>query len=164
MTTLRTSALLLALAGVLTGCDLGALFVDAPPTATAGVVDTPALVIPPNLQTRKPLTVEEALDTYPAPGDGLSREPFLTASEQQALLTGRTVTAQTKKVRRPMTTAPKTADKPGKGLGWLEHADMGFIVFGRQNGLTTAIIEGRMLQEGTVVGEYVVVEIGRAHV
>lgn len=156
---MRTSALLLALAGVLTGCDLGALFVDAAPAASAGVVDAPALVIPPNLQTRRPLTVEEALDTYPAPGEGLSREPFLTASEQQALLTGRTVTAQTKVVRRPITTT-KTADKPGtKGLGWLEHADMGFIVFGRQNGLTTAIIEGQMLQEGTVVGEYVVVAI-----
>lgn len=159
MTTLRTSALLLALAGVLTGCDLGALFVDAPAATAAGVVDTPVLIIPPNLQTRKPLTVDEALDVYPAPGDGLTREPFLTAGEQQALLTGRTVTAQAK-VRRPMTSAPRTGEKPGaKGLDWLEHADMSFIVFGRQNGLTTAIVEGRMLQEGTAVGEYVVVAI-----
>lgn len=158
MTTLRTSALLLALAGVLTGCDLGALFVDAP-AATAGVVDTPVLIIPPNLQTKKPLTVDEALDVYPPRGDGLQREPFLTAGEQQALERGQTVTA-TVKVRRPMTSSPKTADKPGaKGLDWLEHADMGFIVFGRQNGQTTAIIEGRMLQEGTHVGEYVVIGI-----
>lgn len=158
MTTLRTSALLLALAGVLTGCDLGALFVDAP-AATAGVVDTPVLIIPPNLQTKKPLTVDEALDVYPPRGDGLQREPFLTAGEQQALERGQTVITPVRPPK-PWTPTSKTVNKPGaKGLDWLEHADMGFIVFGRQNGQTTAIIEGQMLQEGTHVGEYVVIGI-----
>lgn len=57
--------------------------------------------------------------------------------------------------------APKPAGKEGgsKSLGWLEDADLKFVAFGEQDGKGTAIVEGRLLQAGTVVGDYVVVSI-----
>lgn len=101
-----------------------------------------------------------AADRYPPIGEGLSRDPFLTDAEQTTMLTGH-------KVKEDLVIAPVekkggktgTAAK-GKSLDWLEDADVNFIVFGQQANRRTAIIEGRLLQEGTVVGDYIVIAIG----
>lgn len=67
--------------------------------------------------------------------------------------------------RGKATNDPSKSQTPGnskagkKGLGWLEHADVGFVVFEEVNGRGTALVEGRLLQEGSTVGDYVVVSI-----
>lgn len=162
MTTLRTSALLAALAGMLSGCDLGALFDDAPApllSSTTPTLNIPALMAP----TLKPIDkAAAAKDRYPPVGEGLSRDPFLTEAEQTTMLTGH-------KVKEELVIAPpkprggkggKGGGVKGKSLDWLEEADVNFIVFGQQADRRTAIIEGRLLQEGTVVGDYIVIAIG----
>lgn len=159
MTTLRTSALLAALAGILTGCDLGALFVDDAPLAAGpatSVLQIPTLRAP----AIKPVDkAAAAADRYPAVGEGLSRDPFLTDAEQTTMLTGHKVKEELVIAPVKKRTATKTAAK-GKSLDWLEDADVNFIVFGQQADRRTAIIEGRLLQEGTVVGDYIVIAIG----
>lgn len=158
MTTLRTSLLLAALGASLAGCDLGALFVDDPNAGAVTLAPERKLVIP-ALRSKK--AKEEAASLrYPPAGEGLSREPFLTANEQTTLISGRKL-ADEPKIKREMTTSRPKSARPdtGKGLDWLEYADVGFIVFGQENGRRTAIIEGRLLQEGSRVGDYIVVAI-----
>lgn len=157
MTTLRTSALLAALAGLLSGCDLGALFVDDPiPAQASGATAT--LTIP-SLRAPAIANTDKRGDRYPVAGEGLSRDPFLTDAEQTTILTGSKVKEELKvaPVRRR---TPSKSSAKGKSLDWLEEADVGFIVFGQQADKRTAIIEGRLLQEGTVVGDYIVIAIG----
>lgn len=158
MTTLRTSVLIASLGTLLAGCDLGALFIDDPTDAAVSSASDRKLLIP-ALRTQKQKDAAAAL-RYPAVGEGLSREPFLTADEQTALISGRKL-ADEPKVKQTMTTSRPKSARPdtGKGLDWLEHADVGFIVFGQENGKRTAIIEGRLLQEGSKVGDYIVVAI-----
>ena len=157
MTTLRTSAFAAVVATLLGGCDLGALFVDDPALAVGAPAATqgPSLVLPPPRPPRKARSVDEALDLYPSPKDVEAREPFLTEAEQKALVTGGPV--------REGITAKRPIFTPRRGrtrsLSWHENADVSFIVFGQQDGRRTAIIEGRLLQEGNQVGDYVVVSI-----
>lgn len=81
----------------------------------------------------------------PAHGDGPSGEPFPTDAAPPVI-----------GCRFPgIDSAEKKRD-----FGWLEHADTSFIVFGKENGRLTVIIEGYLLREGATLGDYVVVAIG----